>query len=226
MKNITLLALLLSLVSVTALANPTSCEESQKIRLSDELLRNLTNKVCGPDPSFAAEIKEKYAEASKKMSAPDFLIFHYTGGCYEILNPQLFKTVDQDPDTLKLAQQLDAVLCDYAEHQQEVFRGTNLKDAIVEKYMTAEEITFPAFTSTSKGFYTACDFAQKGNTLMRITSRYGRSIENTSQHDDEQEILFRSNSRFKVKTAVSGFQASILSGCKGVENFLILEEVE
>lgn len=226
MKNITLLALLVSLLALPAMADQTTCEASRKGLLSDDLLRKLTLKVCTHKPTSDPDIYMEYDKAFESKSPQDFLVYEYTSDCYENLNRELFKSQDQNQDTLKLAQQLDAVLCDFPQSKEDVFRGAKLPDTVASSYLQAEEISIPAFTSASKAFHIACEFAKKnGNTFMRIASKSGRSIEKQSKHEDELEVLFRMNARFKVKTAISGFQASIMSGCKGVSHYFELEEI-
>jgi hypothetical protein len=225
MKNLTILALLLSLISLPVLADQTTCEQSRKNLLSDDLLKKLTVKVCPHEQSSDPDVYMEYDKMYESLSAQEFLVYEYTDSCYQKINTELFKVKDQDADTLQLAQQLDAALCDYPQNKEDVFRGAKLPEAVVKTYLESEEITFPAFSSTSKAFHIACDFAKKGNTLIKMTSKSGRAIEKQSKHEDELEILFRLNSRFKVKTAVSGFQASAMSGCKGISNYLVLEEI-
>lgn len=226
MKKLTILALCLSLLSLPALADQTSCELSRKNLLSDTLLKNLTVKVCPHEQSSDPDVYMEYDKMSESLSAQDFLVYEYTDTCYQKINSELFKSPqNQDADTLRLAQQLDAVLCDYPTNKENVYRGANLPESVAQAYLKSEEITFPAFLSTSKAFHIACEFAKKGNTLIKMSSKSGHAIEKQSKHEDELEILFRLNSRFKVKLAVSGFQASIMSGCKGVKNYLELEEI-
>ncbi len=226
MKNIALLSLFISLLSLSAWADQTTCEASRKALLADDLLRKLTLKVCTHKPTSDPDIYMEYDKAFESKSPQDFLVYEYTSDCYEKLNTELFKSQDQNKDTVKLAEQLDAVLCDFPQSKEEVFRGAKLPDAVVAQYLKAEEVSIPAFTSASKAFHIACEFAKKdGNTFMRIASKSGRSIEKQSKHEDELEVLFRMNARFKVKTAITGFQASIMSGCKGVSNYFELEEI-
>lgn len=226
MKKLTILALFVSLLSLPALADQTSCEVSRKNLLSDELLKKLTVKVCPHEQSSDPDVYMEEDKAYESKSASDFLVYEYTNNCYQNLNNELFKSKDQNQDTFKLAEQLDAVLCDFPESKEEVFRGAKLPEAVVANYLKAEEISIPAFTSTSKAFHIACEFAKKnGNTFMKIISKSGRSVEKQSKHEEELEVLFRTNARFKVKIAVSGFQASTMSGCKGVSNYFELEEI-
>lgn len=219
------LALFLVLQSLPALADQTSCEASRKNLLVDDLLRKLTVKVCPRENTSDPDVYMEYDKKYESSTASEFLVYQYTDKCYEKINRELLKTSEQDPDTLQLAQQLDAVLCDYPISEKEVFRGANLPEQIAEKYHVSEEISFPAFSSTSTAFNVGCEFAKKGNTLFKMISKSGRLIENHSKHDQEAEVLFRMNARFKVKVAVSGFQATTMTGCKGISNYFELEEI-
>lgn len=225
MKSLTVLALILALQSVPVMADQTSCEASRKNLLSDDLLKKLTVKVCPPENTSDPDVYMEYDKKYESSTASEFLVYEYTDKCYEKINRELFKTKDQNPEILQLAQQLDAVLCDYPISETEVFRGANLPEGVVEKYHASEEISFSAFSSSSNAFNVACEFAKKGNTLFKIISKSGRLVEDQSKHEQEAEVLFRMNARFKVKVAISGFQASTMSGCKGISNYFELEEI-
>lgn len=212
-------------ITLPALADQTSCEVSKKNQLSDDLLKKLTVKVCPPEDTSDPDVNMEYDDAYKSSTASEFLVYQYTDKCYQKINSELFKTANQDPDILKIAEQLDAVLCDYPQSSAEVYRGANLPEAVAEKYHKSEEISFPAFSSSSTAYNVACEFAKKGNTLFKMVSKSGRVIHNDSKHSQEEEILFRTNARFKVLNAVSGFQASIVTGCKGISNYFELEEI-
>lgn len=220
-----ILALLVVFQSMPALADQTTCEASRKNLLSDDLLKKLTVKVCPPENTSDPDVYMEYDKKYESSTAKEFLLYEYTDKCYEKINRELFKTTEQNPDILKLAEQLDAVLCDYPISEAEVFRGANLPEAVAEKYQNSEEISFAAFSSSSTAYSVGCEFAKKGNALFKIVSKSGRLIENQSKHEQEAEVLFRMNVRFKVKVAISGFQASIMSGCKGISNYFELEEI-
>lgn len=226
MKTVLAVALLITLFSLPGYSDQVSCNQSQKDRLTDELIKKLTVKVCPHENSSDPDVYMEYDKNLESLNGAEFLIYEYSDNCYQKINSEIFKLTNQNQDTIKLAQQLDAVLCDYPKTKENVFRGAKLPDAIVENYLKAEIISIPAFTSTSKAFHIACEFARKnGNTFMKISSQSGRTIEKLSKHEDELEVLFRMNTRFKVKTAVSGFQASLISGCKGVSHYFELEEI-
>jgi hypothetical protein len=226
MKKMTFISLFFCLLALPALADQTTCEESRKSLLADDLLKKLTVKVCTHEPSSDPDVYMEYDKAYESTSASEFLVYEYTNDCYQNLNNELFKSKDQNQDTLKLADQLDAILCDFPESKEHVFRGAKLPEAVIENYLKADVISIPAFTSTSKAFHIACEFARKnGNTFMKIASKSGRAIEKSSKHEDELEVLFRMNTRFKVKNVISGFKASVMSGCKGVSHYFELEEI-
>lgn len=225
MKRFTVLALIVSLLSVPVLADQTSCEVSRKNLLSDDLLKQLTVKVCPPESTSDSEIYTKYNKKYETLTAREFLVYQYTDMCYEKINRELYKTTDQNPEILQLTEQLDAVLCDYPKSIIEVFRGANLPESAVQNYLDAEEISFPAFVSTSTEHKVGCEFAQNGNTLLKMISKSGRAIEKNSEYQEESEVLFRTNVRFKVTLAMSGFRARVISGCKGIKYYFELEEI-
>lgn len=77
-----------------------------------------------------------------------------------------------------------------------VFRGTNLTPEQLAKYKKDEIVTESAFTSTS----TVAGDAFPGNTQFVINSKNGREISILSEYPNEKEVLFKSNTKFKVLT--------------------------
>ncbi len=225
-KSMALLFIILT-SSLPLFANWLTCEQSQKNRLSDDLIKQLTVKVCPQTNSTDPDIYLEYFRKLESLSGSEFLVYEYTNICYQKINSELFKTKDlQDSETIKLAQQLDAVLCDYPQNNEVVFRGANLPEAAVTSYFKSKEISIPAFSSTSTSFDVACYFAKQGNTLMKIkSSKTGHAISKISSREDELEVLFRLNTKFRIVMAMTGFQASIVSGCKGISHYLELEEI-
>jgi hypothetical protein len=215
----------LCLLALPTLADQTSCEISRANLLAEEPLEKLTLKVCPREKTTEADIHLEYEEMRKVKTSSDFLVYQYTDKCYKKINSELFKSTDQDHDVLKIAEQLDAVLCDYPMGTGEVFRGASLPDEALKKYLDSKEISFPAFSSSSKSFSVSCEFAKKGNTLFRMISKSGRLIGSHSKHSMEDEVIFRTNTRFRVINSMTGIQAAMISGCKGVSNYFELEEI-
>ena len=75
-----------------------------------------------------------------------------------------------------------------------VHRGANLTAEDLAKYVPGNEVTEPRYTSTSA----SSDKAFKGNTQFAIMGKSGRDISFCSKYPDEREILFPSNTPFKV----------------------------
>jgi SPP1 gp7 family putative phage head morphogenesis protein len=75
-----------------------------------------------------------------------------------------------------------------------VYRGTGLTEKQLAKYVKGKTITEFGFTSTSY----SRDEAFAGNTIFIIKSKSGKLIAEISGHKTEQEVLFKSGTKFKV----------------------------
>ena len=224
MKNVILLVLI-SIV-IEGQTRPLSCEEGYVLKKSDQAINQLSNKIC--TPTFGQDPDEylHYENDIKNKSVQERLVYEYTYFCYSKINSELRKTTQQDLDILNLSLQLDIALCNYPNYIGEAYRGIDLPEDVLQLYLNSKTIVFPSFTSASKKHTIGCDFAK--NTLFKIHSKNGRDIIQQSKHKEENEILFRLNSKFKVIDATYGAEAKIKAGCnnKNIQAFIELEELE
>ncbi len=82
-----------------------------------------------------------------------------------------------------------------------MYRGANLSNDLIDKYRNnlGAYLTFPAFTSTSRNRQKAEQF---GNVLFIIssTSLDGTDVSSYSDYPDEEEILFRNDFAFYIRS--------------------------
>jgi phage-related protein (TIGR01555 family) len=139
--------------------------------------------------------KQKLAKApSIKMSIADAAhIVSYSGGGYGKVNQQLRAGVT-DEGTWAHAAALNKALDQLPSYEGLTSRGTTLSKENQGLYKPGMIVEERAFTSSAKG--DSQGFG--GNTIFKITSKSGKYIKALSQHADENEVLFKFGSRFKV----------------------------
>lgn len=87
-----------------------------------------------------------------------------------------------------------------------VYRGAgDLPDNITSRLKEGNIIEFGGFVSTTKNPNIAFSFAKK--YLFVINSKSGRSISNWSSYNNEDEVLFKYNKKFKVDEIFKGDDA-------------------
>lgn len=122
-----------------------------------------------------------------------FAIGIYTGAFYMSINSALRSN---DPETNKrvkfLAEAINSGLEKLKPYEKLVRRGTTLPSNLLKEYCEGCVITMKAFTSTSAktGFSGAQKFIISGKTAPFIAP--------LSNSESEQEVLFKSNTKFKI----------------------------
>lgn len=140
-------------------------------------------------------------------------LHHYTkqGGNYRQLNKQLSKDELTDFNAAS-ASLISKALASLPAFKGTVYRGSIIKRTEYERlYVGKSEITHTIFTSASKDAGVAWKFASyrepsknEVRVLFEIQSKNGRDISNISEFNgnftpvDQKEILFKSETRFKV----------------------------
>ena len=76
-----------------------------------------------------------------------------------------------------------------------VKRGTDLPQTVLETFQLGNEITFDAFTSTTRDL--SLD-VYESKYRMIIRSKTGRDISTLTPYPYEREVLFKAGSKFKV----------------------------
>lgn len=121
------------------------------------------------------------------------------------------------PSLQKLIELVNRALDKMPPFKKEVFRGDSLPDAVLVQHKVGEILTYKAFTSTSKSRlfqYPHC---------LRISGKSGRDISQLSHSPGEEEVLFKSGTKFKVLKRTEDPKIPDAPWCK-VE--IEMEEVE
>lgn len=129
-------------------------------------------------------------------------IYAYTDDkFYSKINSQLVKG-NQTPEMQGLTEAINDTISKAKPHEGTVYRGVGIGDKelaakVLAKYEVGKETTATAFTSTSTDKETAHSF---GDTIhFEIKSKTGMHIEGLSKVAGEEEVLFKTNTKFKVE---------------------------
>lgn len=119
----------------------------------------------------------------------------YTDKGYERINQQL-RDHRLTPATATKIAILTAALDQLPAFRGDVYRGTTLSDRdLLERYRAVgSEVIEPAFTSASRSPLKMYG----GNVLFYVVSKRGRDVSHWSAQPEEEEVLFRPGTRFKV----------------------------
>lgn len=119
----------------------------------------------------------------------------YTAFGYRAINSSTWK---DDKKCEGIVSTLNQALAKIPKYQSWVFRGTNLPPDIRRQHQKNKVITYKAFTSTSsrRGW--------RGKDQFLIFSKNGASIADLSSLSSESEVLFPSNTQFKIVEKIKG----------------------
>lgn len=136
--------------------------------------------------------RQKY----KECGFSDFeliAIRYYSGSGYTPIN-QALRNAATSPDELRqsIIDALNSGLDKIANVTEPVKRGASLPKDVLDQHCMGCVVAYPAFTSTSLGggFGGAQHFV--------ISSKHGKYIAPLSSHASEEEVLFKSNTSFKI----------------------------
>jgi hypothetical protein len=152
---------------------------------------------------------------------------HIMGGeRFKGLNAEKLNRSIYDPkgfkQTLELSGESDAVIADYVKragafknelnasldkvrnYEGQVYRTINDRSAtLADAYVPGKPVVLKEFVSTSRSStpsYRPFEGADEGQTRFVIKSKTGKWIEKVSNFSEENEVLFRSGTRFMVKS--------------------------
>lgn len=119
------------------------------------------------------------------------VIFGYTGGFYQHLNPAL-RNGYTDSDLESFTRTLDRGLDKLRDYSGWVYRGVTLPNSVKRQYVKGAIVSDLAYTSTglNGGFF--------GSDQLHILSRTGKYIAPVSKSPSENEVLFKRGTKFKV----------------------------
>lgn len=117
----------------------------------------------------------------------------YTGSGYRRLNEILYSNKTQEKEKAKpFIDTLNSALSKIKNYEGSVKRGAHFTADILEKHCLDCIVEYQAFTSTSTG----SGFG--GNTKFTIKSKSGKYIAPLSFFSYENEVLFKSGTKFKI----------------------------
>lgn len=131
------------------------------------------------------------------------LIFGYTGGVYNKLNRDLYNETKNKSSLLyesELNKALDKMPIYKGEVVRHYYAGEEESQPsafeLLLKYNDeiGQVLPFKGFASTSRDL----NFHWDGELTYHIQSKTGRMIETMSSHQNEKEVLFKSNSMFRI----------------------------
>jgi hypothetical protein len=121
----------------------------------------------------------------------------YTGLGHEDLNEAL-RSNALDASQYDRIEAINNALGKLPPYEGPAVRGTNLPSEVLAQYQPGEYIIEKGFMSTTTNPLVAQSPAFGGNVEFRVLSSTGRDISAVSQFPAEQEVLFRSGTRFLI----------------------------
>lgn len=141
----------------------------------------------------AVSTMESYGAGSCGMNQEEITALkYYSDSGYGCMNSYLRTDDNRDENIDYMIKVLNRGLDKLPSYQGIVKRGASLPESIREAHGVGAVIEYDAFTSTStnSGF--------SGEDMFIIQSQTGKPIMGFSQHRSENEVLFKSGTKFKV----------------------------
>lgn len=160
---------------------------------------------------FVEVYKQRYKEKYPMLEDSEGIaIFGYTGPEYRDINFYLrnreamesarsFAKVDRNGYLRGMANQINKGLDKLPNYTGDVYRGTsNIKPTALDAYKKAFEKGLP---HTEEAFLSTSETLQKSfgsQAIFKIKSKTGTSVKDLSLHANEDEVLFKHGTKFKV----------------------------
>lgn len=152
--------------------------------------------------SRSQRIKDAKKAHKRITHVEAYSVIRYTGTFYQDINEYLRSGKRDKPDYESYIRVTNSGLDRIKSYKGYSYRGTKLETKDFEKYVKAkdnnEPFTEPAYLSTTSD--TTKIF--NGNAFFEVKSKSGKSVKEISSFPDEQEILFKAETQFKVIEAV------------------------
>lgn len=145
------------------------------------------------------DLEEKYGITLEETTA----IVAYVSNGHKELNKAL-RSGKLTSDTSEFSRQINSALDKLPTESGTVYRGATLSNDQIESYKPGSTIEEKGFTSTSntkegaKGATETQETHGKDNTYFEIQSKNARFLSGFSGYEGEEELLFKSNTKFKV----------------------------
>lgn len=147
---------------------------------------------------------ERAKSINKRIKASEALsVRKYTGSFYDKLNKYL-RTSKKPPseEYNSIVKSTNAGLRKLESFKGVAFRGSQLDRKAFKKYTDALEAGKPhkelAYFSTTESIGKKFN----GNTIYKINSKNGKRVKAISQFPNEEEVLFKAGTKFKVNKAI------------------------
>lgn len=163
---------------------------------------------------------------------------HYTGSFYSEVNPAIYRSVKEgkplEEKYEKFRVALNAAIADLDRYTAgAVYRGYNprsiSKDDSAEEYrkvmQTGGTVHWPAITSTTRSVQVAENFGGDTGIFVEIRkSRSGANVKQLSKYAHEEEILFPTDTRFRVISVERQDRGRAWHGGQDYRYYVVLEE--
>ena len=148
---------------------------------------------CEEDSIYESISPEVLDKKICNLTPEEFLAINdYSGEYYQCMNAYLRQNKVKSPEIEGYIQKLNSALDKLPNYEGIVIRGADLSPELAKIHSVGAVVTYNAFTSTSTE-----DLAW-GNDRFIILSKTGKPIMSFSSHNNENEILFKSGTQFKI----------------------------
>jgi hypothetical protein len=158
------------------------------------------------DRTYSQKLNENAPPPTEEQAVA---INTYTGSMYRDINGLLrgkkdFNDPEYEKEVQDIADKASEGLRSLPDYKGETYRGTSLDNSLIAKMKVGGTYSDKGFLSTSSDPKIADAFnggnAGVGKTavLFTIDGKHGKDISKASSYDDEKEILFNPNSKFKI----------------------------
>jgi hypothetical protein len=153
----------------------------------------------------------RLAQARQLRETEMLAIYSYTSSGYSAVNHALRMGVGQELDELTpFVDALNSALDKLEDYRGAVFRITNLPPSVLASHVPGADVLYPAFTSTYRTLTFMPDFPVHPHAFY-IQSRTGKDVTACSWFkDQENEVLFRSHTRFRIDDRVEANDGTIV----------------
>jgi hypothetical protein len=141
----------------------------------------------------ARAAKSQHVKNGTMTPAEGAHIVAYTGSYFRSVNRALRGKETMTATLQEHVNQLNAALSKLPDYAGTVYRKTDLDATASAKYQPGYVVEESAFTSSSRS-----QGVWGGSYYFEVKSETGKSIRTFSQNPDENEVLFRSGTKFKV----------------------------
>lgn len=171
----------------------------QKYDIPESFKNKLYNEYGGKDKIVGQKWFEEIKKLHPSVNTEEIATLkYYTVDLYGDLNRYLRKKLNGDEFLDTAIKVINNGLNKLESFDGIVYRGISIDITSVQKYFdafkTGKSVIEPAFTSTSKNPAKAFD----GNAKFMIKSKNGKSVKDFSEYDEEDEVLFKNDSKFKI----------------------------